>query len=276
MMNTLHPYNGLRAGYNQAKDSAALLFKPLDPKKEKEFRETKAVLQQTLSAMKNSKNTLAQQQKAMAHQKVIRLKEALKNLKQMGFMDPKAVARMTARLARELASAIKEYASAGATYSEISTAGSGTDNHVTATPADNSKEQQAETVETQHVVPETEPMQNGMKQAASASNPNPDPNPFHAYEKTQNFGQTKDRNENGTIRKKDDDSPFMKDAKEILEELRNLVKTRRHKSGLKALFGLGRASDHEKSAYEAEKSHSEAEKLLREADRAFTSLTRNL
>lgn len=251
--------NGLRHVFNQDKAASLSLFKPLDPEKEREFQNSKAVLNQTLAAMKNSKNQIGQQKKAMAQDKITRIKEAIKNLKQMSFMDKKAVARMAARLARELASAIKEYASAGATYTEISSA-SAQASPVQTSPA------HAEPVQAAPVQAEanTEAVQTETDAATEAAQA--EKNPFQAYEKTQKFG-TKEENGTKIIRKKDDNSTFIKDAKQLLEELRGLIKGQRKKTGLKSFFT-------QKHDNQDDQPLKEAEKALQQADRALSSLTR--
>lgn len=258
MANTILPHNGLVKGYNQAK-GALSPFKPLDPEKAEDFAKTKAVLQQTLHAMKNSRNDIAQQKKAMAQQKVARIKEALKSLKQMAFADPKAMARMASRLARELASAIKEYASAGATSTEISTASASTDGAVPneATNATEGTENQTEPyADTNMEMTMTE----ADIEAETAGTADTKDEKFQLYEKTQNFGT--DQDDSKTTRKKDDDSPFIKDAKEVMDELRNLIKMLRAKAGKKPFMQKDDVSD--------------AEKALKEVKSAFASLTRGV
>lgn len=68
---------------------------------------------------------LGAEQKAAAAQKVQRLKDQIKMLLMMGAAgDPKANARQIARLAKELAVAVHEYASAGGSSTQNATAGS--------------------------------------------------------------------------------------------------------------------------------------------------------
>lgn len=266
MTNTIHPYHGRASGYNQAKDAAMSLFKPLSPEKEKEFQQTKAVLQQTLSAMKNSKNNMAQQKKAMAQQKLQYIKEAIKNLKQMAFTDPKAMARMAARLARELAAALKEYASAGATFTEIQNASGNaaatadqTANNASSTENGNhdaAPEMHLEIVDIPTSETETEPHEN---------------NPFKAYENTQKYGQESDKSDNIiTTRRKDDDGEFIKEARKILDELRSIIKQQKFK------LENGSPADQDE-AKKADKALQEAEKAMSNLDATLgTTLTHTL
>lgn len=71
---------------------------------EKKLDDTK----QADAQLRNIRQSLGQSQKADAAEKVKRIKEQIKMLKMMGG-DPKQVARQIAQLARELASAVKEY-----------------------------------------------------------------------------------------------------------------------------------------------------------------------
>ncbi len=76
--------------------------------KQREARATVETLNHLLKQQKDSR-------RAMASQKVARLKQQIQALRMTSSMgDPKAVARQAARLARELAAAVKEYGAAGA------------------------------------------------------------------------------------------------------------------------------------------------------------------
>lgn len=244
------------------------LLQPLDPEKAKKAEETKQVLQQTLAAMKNSKNKLGQDKKAMAAQKIARIKESLKNLKMMQFTDPKAMAKMAARLAKELASAVKEYASAGATFTEVQSSGggatppaaSGEAAQGNATP-DAVAQADAQTTEA-HLAenPVTVPVPTGETATGEKAVKDEANKAVNAYEKTQHLKNDEDGNK--TIRKKDDDSEFIKEAKKIMDELREMIKSLRQKVGKKPLFKNDEVG--------------EAEKALKEAEREFAAMTRAL
>ena len=78
---------------------------------------------QISAQLKNGKSSAAQSKKAEAAEKIKRIKAEIQMIKTMGG-DPKLVARQIARLARELATAVHDYASAGATPLEGAEAGS--------------------------------------------------------------------------------------------------------------------------------------------------------
>lgn len=261
MTGVITPFSG-QSGVN-AKLS---LLQPLDPEKAKKAEETKQVLQQTLMAMKNSKNKLGQEKKAMAAQKIARIKESLKNLKMMQFTDPKAMARMAARLAKELASAVKEYASAGATYTEVQNAGGGTSPTAQATQSDGTGQKDAVT-QADAQTTEAHLAENPVT-VPVATTPSPKDEQTKddtskatgAYEKTQSLSN-EDKGTK-TTRQKDDDSEFTKEAKKIMDELREMIKSLRQKVGKKPLFKNDEVG--------------EAEKALKEAEREFAAMSRAL
>lgn len=96
------------------------VFQPLSPEKQKKTDETKQALQQALQTAKQIPGEAKAQRQAAAQQKITRIKEAIKALRQMPGMDPKSVARMIARLARELARAVGEYKATGGTEAIVS------------------------------------------------------------------------------------------------------------------------------------------------------------
>lgn len=85
-----------------------------DPVKAKKNAEIRANLTQALDTLKNAHVDYKAQKKAMAAQRVAQIKEKLKALRQTPGLDAKATARMAANLAKELTSAVKEYAAASA------------------------------------------------------------------------------------------------------------------------------------------------------------------
>lgn len=96
-----------------------------DPKNadilEKQLNDNKEVIAQ----LRNSKVYGAQLKKAAAAEKLKRIKAEIQMLKTMGG-DPKIVAKQIARLAKELAAAVREYVSAGGTTSPDQTASADT------------------------------------------------------------------------------------------------------------------------------------------------------
>ncbi|MEN6467691.1 MAG: hypothetical protein ABFD45_01900 [Smithella sp.] len=108
-------YASANAGTSTAKDTLISKIRETDPKKadalEKQLNDNKQVIAQ----LRNSKVYGAQSSKAAAAEKLKRIKAEIQMLKTMGG-DPRIVAKQIARLAKELAAAAREYASAcGAT-----------------------------------------------------------------------------------------------------------------------------------------------------------------
>lgn len=71
--------------------------------------EAKSMLQQTLDTLEQSKTALAENRKAMAAQRVTYLKESIHAMRSMPGLDGKSIARMTARMAKDLSAAVKDY-----------------------------------------------------------------------------------------------------------------------------------------------------------------------
>lgn len=104
-----------------AKDTIIDSIRRIDPKNadalEKQLNDTKQVIAQ----LQNSKVYGAQSSKAAAAEKLKRIKAEIQMLKAMGG-DPRVVAKQIARLAKELAAAVREYASASGATSPDQTA----------------------------------------------------------------------------------------------------------------------------------------------------------
>jgi hypothetical protein len=96
-----------------------------DPERARTIQETHNQLRQTLDSLKSSQTDIAEQRKAIAQQKIQHIKEQIKTLRMMSSMDPKIITRQLAQLSKELASAIKDYASAGGTAMIDAGAGAG-------------------------------------------------------------------------------------------------------------------------------------------------------
>lgn len=174
----------------------AVKLPALDPEKAKKAEAVKAVLNDALQTLKNSKTDYKAQAKAQAAERVARIKEQLKMLRQMAGMDPKMIARVAAQLAKELAAAVKAYKAAG-----------GTDADVSAAPATPTTPPASE-------ASEPAPVEINMADTAKAA---------QTYEKTQSQPPDPD----GKSADKEQDRAFLKDAGEILEELKGWVKTQR-------------------------------------------------
>ncbi len=84
-----------------------------DPAKAQAWRDEQAQNSQLLKQLAASKTTASAERKEAARQKIQQLKAQIQALRMMAQGDPKTVARQAARLARELASAVREYAGSG-------------------------------------------------------------------------------------------------------------------------------------------------------------------
>lgn len=185
-----------------------------DPEKDHMLDDVQSQLKQTLLSVRSSKSNAKEQAKAAAREKITRLKEQIKTLRMMAGADPKAVAQQAARLAKELAAAIKDYASAGGT--DIAAAPVVQDPATThAAPADSGNpepEADADTVE---------------------PDPMPDPDESgSAAENTAVFSKTDgdspmDRllaRDSAIFEARQKDFDFMNEAKKLADELKSILK----------------------------------------------------
>jgi len=92
-----------------------------DPEKADALKKHLADAEQVIAQLRSGKSKAAQSRKAEAAEKIKRIKEEIKMLMAMGG-DPKMIARQIARLAKDLAAAAREYASAGGSLSQDSAA----------------------------------------------------------------------------------------------------------------------------------------------------------
>ncbi|MBC7950530.1 MAG: hypothetical protein H7Z12_01745 [Rhodospirillaceae bacterium] len=79
----------------------------------KALEEKRQRTDEVLRSLTQMTDSMKNERKAAAAQKVERLKKELENLRKFSGGDPKAIARQAARIARELGVAAKEYSSAG-------------------------------------------------------------------------------------------------------------------------------------------------------------------
>lgn len=87
-----------------------------DPERAQMLQDVQSRLGQALSTARSVKTNSKEQAKAAAREKITRIKDQIKTLRMLAAgSDPKAIAQQAARLAKELAAAVKEYASAGGT-----------------------------------------------------------------------------------------------------------------------------------------------------------------
>lgn len=84
-----------------------------DPVLRDKLAAQKKEAQTAIDTLKQSRIDLVSQRKAMAMQQIQRIKASIAALKLSGIIDSRMLARMAARLARELAGAVKDYIAAG-------------------------------------------------------------------------------------------------------------------------------------------------------------------
>lgn len=220
------------------------LFPALSPEKQKKADDAKQILQQTLETLKNSKNSKSDvnaQRKAMAAQRVAQIKQALQNLQQVAGMDPKAMARMIAMLAKQLAAAVKDYKAAGGSDASVS-ATSSSSAPVSSAEADSTSD--AATIETDagdmaDIPPEVPQNTNAqlsvLGQTNAALNDKTDPRNMTqqqkmaavAYGKSQNVASTgadKDKSAD-----KQQDSEFMREVGRLAAQMKGMIEAQRQR-----------------------------------------------
>lgn len=107
---------GNRASPQGQKDASRQIIDQIaasDPAKAQKLEEKLSSLQQTIAQMQKSRQDLNAARKEAAKQKLARIKAEMQALKMMMGGNPEANARKLARLAREMASAARDYKSAG-------------------------------------------------------------------------------------------------------------------------------------------------------------------
>ncbi|PWC55159.1 hypothetical protein TSO221_06000 [Azospirillum sp. TSO22-1] len=113
---TLPPQNAAQFVVRTFAQRLATMAKPDGTKPDdataKRLQETRAAAEQAAKTLETSKVDIKAQRKQAAKQRLDMINEALRTLKMFGG-DPKTAAREAARLARELAKAVKEYTDAG-------------------------------------------------------------------------------------------------------------------------------------------------------------------
>lgn len=220
------------------------LFPALSPEKQKKADDAKQILQQTLETLKNSKNSKSDvnaQRKAMAAQRVAQIKQALQNLQQVAGMDPKAMARMIAMLAKQLAAAVKDYKAAGGSDASVS-ATSSSSAPVSSAEADSTSD--AATIETDagdmaDIPPEVPQNTNAqlsvLGQTNAALNDKTDPRNMTqqqkmaaaAYGKSQNVASTgadKDKSAD-----KQQDNEFMREVGRLAAQMKGMIEAQRQR-----------------------------------------------
>ena len=102
------------AANSPAGQAASLLsrLQKTDPEKAEEISKKLTEARNASAQISAAEVDQNAERKAAAMEKIQRIKEQLKALRMLGSGDPKAMARQAARLSRELAAAVKEYAAA--------------------------------------------------------------------------------------------------------------------------------------------------------------------
>jgi len=102
------------AANSPARQATSLLsrLQKTDPEKAEEISKKLTEARNASAQLNAAEVDQSAERKAAAMEKIQRIKEQLKALRMLGAGDPKAMARQAARLSRELAAAVKEYAAA--------------------------------------------------------------------------------------------------------------------------------------------------------------------
>lgn len=215
-------------------------LKSQDPELAKKTAETTQNLKNVLASLKTGKIDLSAQRKQAAVEKVARIKQAIQALKLSAFVDPKIVARIAARLSKELAQAVKDYADAGGKSSDISVP------DTSSTPSD----QTAKTPDSAD--------QNVSAATDTAAQPSADPAPIVAQptphdDKTAtaaasyNAGQKTSAPVDNSHAQ---DDAFKKDVRDAIKQLRDLVN--QHRAVLKGTSDEKHLDDADKDLKAAE------------------------
>jgi len=102
-------------GKRSGEDDNSLLgiLRKLDPEKAETLKEKLDEAKEVQARLDSVRESASEQRKAAAAEKIARIKAQIKALQLLASANPEAAARLAARLARELASAVKAYAAAG-------------------------------------------------------------------------------------------------------------------------------------------------------------------
>lgn len=96
----------------QTQDPMQAVLDKLSPEKADELKKKIDESRDLLKSLQSSRSDMSEERKAAAAEKVRQIKEKLKMIRMMATVNPEAAARQAAQLSRELASAVKQYASA--------------------------------------------------------------------------------------------------------------------------------------------------------------------
>lgn len=105
-----------RAGFKARNDQINLLLAGLekaDPERAAALRQKQSEANSLLQQLQSSRKNVSEERRQAAREKIERIKAQIAALRMMAGGDPRTVARQAARLARELASAVREYRGSG-------------------------------------------------------------------------------------------------------------------------------------------------------------------
>lgn len=219
------------------------------------------VLKTVFDQLNASKEDVNKQKRAAARQKIDRLKEQIKTLRMFASSNAKATIRQAARLARELAAAVKEYLKAGGDPTSVSTVASGT------APAASTDEavasEQQETISSAQTGVETKAIETtGSSETITkdiligASNEHEDENKNNSQTAAQQNHDRKLLNASQRAARREEDQKFKDDAKSLLDNLKSILEIARKKIKQEA------KNHNNQDVAQAEKALQEAEKLL--------------
>ena len=212
--------------------------------------ELKNVLQQ----IQKSKSDEDSQRKEAARQKVERLKAQIRALKLRAMINPQAVVRQAAQLARELANAVKDYSGSGG-GGDVFAAGGGATLVAPATDSQASVQAQAEAQQVQaEASSEAREIAQGGSQPTVAEEETTAPN-----EEIQNAVNEKISDLNAKVGASRADQEFANEARKLLNELKSIVQR-------------AKLSQDSKTAGAKGNDVQEADKALQEAEQGINGI----
>ena len=244
---TSTPHPALKAAAKKPSVTLESLAGARDPEKVKKEKEIQNTMQSVLSAMKSSKSDLSDQRKAAAMEKIARIKQSIQALKMSGIVDPKMVGRIAARLAKELAAAVKEYAAAGGSAASIGASASTQATQAKSAPA-------ADTVALAENVDAPAPAET--TQTVAATPAIKEETPTTKPEKGVAAYQKSDSASPAAQKSNSSDDAFKSAVRDAIDELRKLLKQNK---------GLV-SNKNDKDKFE------EAEKALRKAEQTLAAI----
>ncbi len=252
---------GPRAAAKSGMDSILDAVARKDPAKAQELKEKQEKADSLLNQLAATRKDVNTQRKEAARQKIEQIKAQLKALRFMAGANPKAAAQQAKQLARELSSAVKDYAASGGGMSGIDTAGAG----MSAAPAGDAQAAGAASAPAEAPAAATTGEATAVPQASVQDT----------------AGGAKDAEQPGTIATAEtreektpaaeaqpapgesEDDAFKREIKRIMQELKNVIEDARRKLRHDAKTeGNGRTMTAERDLNDAGKALAETEKAL--------------